>query len=68
MDIRRHGVFKSLKKIRKKMGKFSKIYLTIDIDVVEVVPGLDDSKIAVFAARKIIMECWGHYYRKRLNQ
>ena len=107
MDIRRHGVFKSLKKIREKMGKFSKIYLTIDIDVldpayapgtgtpqfggldsrelldllygifelpiigfdvVEVAPGLDDSKIAVFAARKIIMECWGHYYRKRLNQ
>jgi len=28
------------------------------------VPSLDDSKIALFAARKIIIECWGHYYRK----
>jgi len=37
-------------------------------DVVEVALGLDDSKIAIFAARKIIMECWGHYYRKRLNK
>jgi len=37
----------------------------IRFDVVEVATGLDDSKIAVFAARKIIMECWGHYYRKR---
>ena len=37
-------------------------------DVVEAAPSLDDSKIAVFAARKIIMECWGRYYRKKLNQ
>jgi len=107
MDIRRQGVGKSLEKIREKMEKFSKIYLTIDIDVldpayapgtgtpqfggldsrelldllygifelpiigfdvVEVAPGLDDSKIAIFAARKIITECWSHYYRKKLNQ
>ena len=107
MDIRRQGVSKSLEKIREKMEKFSKIYLTIDIDVldpayapgtgtpqfggldsrellnllygifelpiigfdvVETAPSLDDSKIAVFAARKIIMECWGRYYRKKLNQ
>ena len=106
MDIRRQGVSKSLEKIREKMEKFSKIYFTIDIDVldpayapgtgtpqfggldsrellnllygifelpiigfdvVETAPSLDDSKIAVFAARKIIMECWGHYYRKKLN-
>jgi len=40
----------------------------IGFDVVETAPILDDSKIAVFAARKIIMECWGHYYRKKLNQ
>ena len=33
-------------------------------DVVEVAPILDDSKIAVFAARKIITECWGHHHRK----
>ena len=40
----------------------------IGFDVVEVAPGLDDSKIAIFTTRKIITECWGHYYRKRLNQ
>ncbi len=107
MDIRRQGVGKSLERIREKMKKFPRIYLTIDIDVldpayapgtgtpqfggldsrelldllygifelpiigfdvVEVAPGLDDSKIAIFAARKIITECWGHYYRKKLNQ
>lgn len=106
-DIRRQGVGKSLERIREKMKKFPRIYLTIDIDVldpayapgtgtpqfggldsrelldllygifelpiigfdvVEVAPGLDDSKIAIFAARKIITECWGHYYRKKLNQ
>lgn len=93
MDIRRQGVSKSLERIRGKMKKFPRIYLTIDIDVldpayapgtgtpqfggldsrelldllygifelpiigfdvVEVAPGLDDSKIAIFAARKII--------------
>lgn len=107
MDIHRQGVSKSLERIRGKMKKFPRIYLTIDIDVldpayapgtgtpqfggldsrelldllygifelpiigfdvVEVAPGLDDSKIAIFAARKIITECWGHYYRKKLNQ
>jgi len=36
----------------------------IGFDVVEVAPSLDDSKIALFAARKIIIECWGHHYRK----
>ena len=107
MDIRRQGVGKSLERIREKMKKFPRIYLTIDIDVldpayapgtgtpqfggldsrelldllygifelpiigfdvVEVAPGLDNSKIAIFAARKIITECWGHYYRKKLSQ
>lgn len=107
MDIRWQGVSKSLERIRGKMKKFPRIYLTIDIDVldpayapgtgtpqfggldsrelldllygifelpiigfdvVEVAPGLDDSKIAIFAARKIITECWGHYYRKKLSQ
>ncbi len=106
MDIRRQGVGKSLERIIEQMNKFPKIYLTIDIDVldpayapgtgtpqfggldgrelldllygifklpiigfdvVEVAPGLDDSKIAVFAARKIITECWGYYCRKKLN-
>ncbi len=107
MEIRQQGVDKALEKISNRMKKFSKIYLTIDIDVldpayapgtgtpqfgglnsrelldllygifelpiigfdvVEAAPCLDDSKIAVFAARKIIMECWGHYYRKKSNQ
>jgi len=101
MDIRNEGVAESLKRIKEKMKKFSKIYISIDIDVldpayapgtgtpqfgglnsrelldllygifdlpiigfdlVEVAPSLDDSKIALFAARKIIMECWGHHY------
>jgi len=103
MDFRHNGTDKSLKMIKEKMKKFPRIYLTIDIDVldpayapgtgtpkfggldsrelldllyglfdlpiigfdvVEVAPSLDDSKIALFAARKIIIECWGHHYRK----
>jgi agmatinase len=36
----------------------------IGFDVVEVAPSLDESKIALFAARKIITECWGHHWRK----
>ena len=36
----------------------------IGFDVVEVAPRLDDSLAAVYAARKIITECWGHFYRK----
>ncbi len=36
----------------------------VAFDVVEVAPSLDDSQIAVFAARKIITECWGHHFRK----
>lgn len=39
----------------------------IGFDVVEVAPNLDDSKIAVFAARKIVTECWGHHLRKKMN-
>ena len=35
MDIRRQGVGKSLEKIREKMKKFSKIYLTVDIDMLD---------------------------------
>ena len=40
----------------------------IGFDVVEVAPGLDTSLTAVFAARKIITECWGHYHRKRQKE
>ncbi len=36
----------------------------IGMDIVEVAPGLDDSLLSVFAARKIIIECWGHHLRK----
>lgn len=36
----------------------------IGFDVVEVSPKLDESSIAVFAARKILTECWGHHLRK----
>lgn len=39
----------------------------IGFDVVEVAPRLDESQIAVFAARRIITECWGHHYRKGLD-
>ena len=37
----------------------------IGFDVVEVAPGLDPAWTSVFAARKIITECWGHALRKR---
>ncbi|MFD1707740.1 agmatinase [Siminovitchia sediminis] len=37
----------------------------IGFDVVEVSPQLDDSALSVFAARKILTECWGHHLRKR---
>lgn len=36
----------------------------IGFDVVEVAPSLDPALASVFAARKIITECWGHHLRK----
>ncbi|MDD2481119.1 MAG: agmatinase [Lutispora sp.] len=36
----------------------------IGVDIVEVAPPLESSSIALFAARKIVTECWGHYIRK----
>lgn len=39
----------------------------IGFDVVEVSPKLDDSALSVFAARKILTECWGHHQRKNKN-
>lgn len=36
----------------------------IGFDVVEVAPPLDPSDITLFAARKIVTECWGHWWRK----
>ncbi len=37
----------------------------IGFDVVEIAPGLDPALTSLFAGRKIITECWGHYLRKR---
>ena len=39
----------------------------IGMDVVEVAPNLDASKISLFAARKIVTECMGHWYRKHVG-
>ena len=39
----------------------------IGFDVVEVAPSLDSALTSSFAARKIITECWGHYFRKNKN-
>lgn len=36
----------------------------IGFDVVEVAPKLDASMTSVYAAQRIITECWGHYVRK----
>lgn len=36
----------------------------IGFDVVEIAPKLDPSLTSLFAGRKIITECWGHYLRK----
>jgi len=38
----------------------------IGFDIVEIAPKLDPSLAALFAGRKIITECWGHQYRKRM--
>ena len=37
----------------------------IGFDVVEVAPSLDSSLASSYAARKIIVESWGHYLRKQ---
>ena len=106
LDFARLGPEKSALLIRQKMSRFNKIYITIDIDVldpayapgtgtpqfggltsrellhvlyelfklpvigfdlVEMAPQLESAKIALFAARKIVTECWGHYYREVLS-
>ncbi|WP_432665436.1 agmatinase [Wukongibacter baidiensis] len=36
----------------------------IGFDIVEVAPNLDPALTSLFAARKIITECWGHQRRK----
>lgn len=40
----------------------------IGFDIVEVAPPLESSSIALFAARKIVTECWGHHWRKRFTK
>lgn len=40
----------------------------IGMDVVEVAPKLDPSLAALFAARKIVTECWGHHYFKNIHR
>ncbi len=103
-DIYLKGVESSLEIIKEKMSNFNKIYVTIDIDcldigfasgtgnpeaggltprelltllrgifelnvigfdIVGVAPELDPALSSVYAARKIIMECFSHYFRKR---
>ncbi len=97
------GIKEVLKQVKEKMGRFKRIYVTIDIDVldpgfaagtgtpqfgglnsrqlldllmgvfelpvlgfdvVEIAPELDPANTASFAGRKIIMECFGHHWRK----
>lgn len=36
----------------------------IGMDVVEVAPNLDPSLSSLFAARKIVTECWWHHFKK----
>ncbi len=36
----------------------------IGLDIVEVAPNLDPALTSLFAARKIVTECWGHQLRK----
>ncbi len=100
------GTEEVIKRVKKKMEKFNKIYITLDIDcldpayaagtgtpqfggltsrelldllkglfdlpiigfdVVEVAPNLDPALTSLFAARKIITECWGHQLRKQIE-
>ena len=37
----------------------------VGFDVVEVAPSLDSSLASSYAARKIILESWGHHLRKQ---
>lgn len=47
-------------------GLFANLNI-IGMDVVEVAPKLDPSFAALFAARKIVTECWGHHYFKNIK-
>ena len=103
-DCHKFGIGQIADKVVRKMNKYKKIYITLDIDcldpgfapgtgtpqfgglysrqvlellevlferlniigfdVVEVAPSLDPSLTSMFAARRIITECWGHFARK----
>ena len=105
-DVDHLGVPAALERMVSHMKRFSKVYITLDIDcldpayaagtgtpqfggltarqlldllkglfdglniigmdVVEVAPRLDPSLAALFAARKIITECWARHYFKNL--
>lgn len=106
-DVDHLGTQAALEKVLSHMKKFSKVYISLDIDcldpayaagtgtpqfggltgrqlldllkglfeqlniigmdVVEVAPKLDPSLAAVFAARKIVTECWAHHYFKNIE-
>jgi agmatinase len=40
----------------------------IGFDVVEIAPKLDPAWTSVFAGRKLITECWGHWWRQGLGR
>jgi len=63
-----------------KMKRFSNVYVTVDIDGLDpayaagtgtpqfgglTAPELDPSLASMFAARKIITECWGYHIAAR---
>ncbi len=106
-DVDHLGTQAALEQVLSHMKKFSKVYISLDIDcldpayaagtgtpqfggltgrqlldllkglfeqlniigmdVVEVAPKLDPSLAAVFAARKIVTECWAHHYFKNIQ-
>ena len=47
-------------------GVFGRLNI-IGMDVVEVAPRLDPALTALFAARKIVTECWAHHYFKNFQ-
>lgn len=105
-EVEHRGTDAALERIVGWMRRFSKVYLTLDIDcldpayapgtgtpqfggltarqlldllrgvfrelnvigmdVVEVAPRLDPALTALFAARKIVTECWAHHYFKNI--
>lgn len=105
-DVDHMGIAAVLEKIVSFLGRFEKVYITLDIDcldpayapgtgtpqfggltprqlldllrgvfehlnvigmdVVEVAPSLDPAQTALFAARKIVTECWAHHYFKNI--